>query len=76
MYVSNSVLMSKIFLLLSKIVRKDVAISNLFLMVINFLTNGVQKLPLAENFQKICKTQPNAMEYVIGLTKKHGLDLM
>ena len=45
-------------------------------MVINFLTNGVQKLPLAENFQKICKTQPNAMEYVIGLTKKHGLDLM
>ena len=45
-------------------------------MVINFLTNGVQKLPLAENFQKICKTKPNAMEYVIGLTKKHGLDLM
>ena len=36
-------------------------------MVINFLTNGVQKLPL---------TQPNAMEYVIGLTKNHGLDLM
>ena len=45
-------------------------------MVINFLTNGVQKLPLAENFQKICKTQPNAMEYAIGLTKNHGLDLM
>ena len=45
-------------------------------MVINFLTNGVQKLPLAENFQKICKKQPNAMEYVTGLTKNHGLDLM
>ena len=45
-------------------------------MVINFLTNDVQKLPLAENFQKNFKNQPNAMEYVIGLTKKHGLDLM
>ena len=68
--------MSKMFLLLSKIVRKDVAISNLFLWLLIFLTNGVQKLPLTENFQKICKTQPNAMEYVIGLTKKHGLDFM
>ena len=44
-------------------------------MVINFSTNDVQKLPLAENFQ-ICKNQANAIEYVIGLTKKHGLDLM
>ena len=36
LYVSNSILMSKMFLLLSKIVRKDVAISNLFLWLLIF----------------------------------------